>query len=329
MFRFFITFLVISCFATNAFADLRTSEFTSEFVTCVKRYEDERLDFVRPGLAESSLMNGSSILPSAPLDGGYWGYMNCINGLDDNDEFGVATSTNPTCPQRIIELPGRQIKIRSAPAGKVVGVLGYFFRCEGGAGGASWVSIDGRTINPVGADREVPEPVTEDNCLPKEVTVGQCKFPLPGTQNKRTVESSYGAYYGDDDNNNQGYIRAVCRNGDFDVIESSCFENTCEVGKVVTWHGVDFRGNVSQCQGPVKADGSVEHQSSGVQFFSSLPEAISRTRVLQGNTDMTCKDGVWQPPQSSSGGSCFVKAPEELVCDSINIANERSMFFCE
>lgn len=292
--------------STTTAADLRIYEFTAGFVDCVERHEDEKHDNASAGLAESALMNGNAAL-RGDLKNNYWSYMNCLSDSTAGTRH-RNLRTAATCPELHIELGKRTLNVPPAVDGKRIGVAGVQWVCQSG----QWQRHHGDGDTPT-------EPEEPAACAATTIQQAQCTFNLAsrGHHEGISVESEssalgdggYSAFY-------QGKLRAMCVDGEFEVLEQSCQAQVCEVGQIMTWLATeddDREGddNAVSCFGPVEANGWVTQADEELRYYSQLGEARQKTKRRVGRAEYRCDSGRWQVELSE----CRLKRQQELHCD--------------
>jgi hypothetical protein len=306
-------------------AQLRTYSFTADFVDCVKGYASELDDFTVPGVSDSALMNGRTVITGGvELDGDYWNYMDCLSkarGGTANEALTTATR----CPAIDISLGGKRLSINSGREGKNIGVSGYFWRCSNGA----WVRTTGVNRDPVGGDENIDTPDTRTSCdsVVKTDGGGNCSFNLGPTTHGRVVEDFFGPKFGDDAEF-QGYGRYVCQGGNYEAVSVRCNPSSCQAGESVAW--VDTQGViVSRCDGSVNNAGFASQSSPHKTYYPSLVEAKLRTVITSGSAQFTCHNSEWVLPKNNPVKACAAKLSSELECGTIIIDGIKKLYFCE
>jgi hypothetical protein len=324
----FIFASLLSAVSGYTHAQLRTYSFTADFVGCVKGYASELDDFTVPGVADSSLMNGRTVITGGTeLNGDYWNYMDCLSkarGGTTNE----ALATAIRCPAIDVSLGGKKLSINSGREGKNIGVSGYFWRCTGGA----WVRAAGIERDPIDGNENIDTPDTRTSCdsVVKTDVDGNCSFNLGSTTHGRVVEDFFGPKFGDEAEF-QGYGRYVCQGGSYQAVSVRCTPSACQAGTPVSWVGVsDGLGSIiSRCDGLVDEVGFARQSNVPKTYYPSLIEAKLRTVSTSGSAQFACHDSEWVLPKTNPVKACSRKPSSELECGTIVIDGIKELYFCE
>lgn len=311
--------LLLSATANANASDMKVYDFTVDFVDCVKNYDAESDEYVRPGNSESSLMNGRATL-NGGFDGNYWGYMNCLS----KSRGGTQNSTlqkGKTCPELYVTTPRGQVYIPPGVDGKRVGVLGSFWVCNG----SSWNADSGKILQPGGGGTPAPA-IPSTDCAAKVLTSGNCRFSFPAMTHGSALLKRYGPVHGNP-GTYEGEMVAQCTNGVMASVSATCSISQCVVGSAVSWGGITKSGQSALCSGSVSYDGSAVQQAGQRQYFSSIELALLGTKVVTGSAYFGCESGRWVN-LGSANSICQLKAPVELSCRSEVVAGVKR-FYCE
>lgn len=313
---FYATLVIASIIPLHAEAsrsDLRSYQFTSDFIDCVTRFEDDESEHSRPGKTVSSLMNGSSVL-SGPLGSGYWNYMNCLQPTGTSN---LNVDAARMCPGLSLPIDGRTMYVPPGKDGKIIGLGGRYWECRG----SDWVRIS--SLPDGGA---VSDP-SKKECPSTTLVEGQCQFNLDPTPHGRVVEKEFGRYFGHDSNYN-GSIMASCKNGSFEVVKSNCEPQRCQEGEIVRWGGFGANSadsNSSRCEGEVY-NGIAEQSPPSTRYYPNLEMARDRTVILSGYSEFACRGDRWVP---MPGSVCEQKRSEDLSCQGVRSDNGSTKYFCK
>lgn len=317
--------LLFSIFFYNiSFASqLKIYDFTYSFVECVKSNSSQSDNYTRVGKVDSSLMNGEGIIVSSDLNGSYWDYMDCLspsNSGTQNRNLEEAL----TCPGVNFNLSDRRFYVPPSVDGKKIGIANRFWLCSGG----SWRESDGVIVIPNGQNINTPTPYMSGDCESEIIKSGRCTFELKEAKDGFNSEDQFGSIFGDDWNGYSGNIIANCTNGSFRVMSNTCVIDQCISNEAVEWSNSSGSSgdSLSTCKGNVSYNGDVVTGEQERQYFSSLKEAISLTKVNLGSATFNCREGSWVRPSSAL---CRTKTSSELNCSSIKGAGDGDLFFCQ
>lgn len=302
-------------------SNMKTYGFTSDFVDCVKRHSAESDNYVRHGKSQSSLMNGSGI-SGEPLNSSYWAYMNCLSASNSGTS-NESLSIGRTCRQMSISSPYGTLNIPPGIEGKKIGISGHFFKCSSG----NWVSTSGAITNPGGGEISPEPPENNASCSTETITLGGCYFSLDGTTHGQTSSDKYGPFWGDSDAQAEGEYLAYCRNGNYELVNSSCEPVSCQDGEKVEWGGIGPKGEGVLCSGSVSYNGQVEHNKADPVYYKSLIMARLGTKIISGKASFICKKNKWVLSEGESP-TCSLKASAALDCGS-KTTNGEKLYYCE
>jgi len=284
-------------------SSLKTHAFTKEFVNCVKRHKSDEADYDTVGVADSALMNGTTVLASGGL-GNYWSYMNCLSASSSGDAQASVDSVD-SCAPKYVAVGDNFVYLGGGILGKEIQVSGYNFKCVNG----EWVSTSS-----VGTPSSPCEATT--------MTVGACTFELFGARSDEYVNAVNltGGY--------KGNLVAKCENGGYSIKQQSCEQITCEQGKRVSWFdqtqgsAAASRGVV--CTGEIAVNGVVVAETVPTRYYPTESQARQHTRIAVGESIYACQAGAWHRISSV----CAVKQPNELTCQSVEVGG-KTEFKCQ
>lgn len=306
-------------FVVNA-EEMKVYDFTADFVSCVKQYDAESDEYVRPGVSESSLMNGRSQLNAGSFDANYWAYMSCLTKNRGGTRSGALQKAQ-VCPERYVTTSRGQVYIPSGVSGKRVGVLGSFWVCNG----SNWVTDSGAITLPGGGGKSAPT-VPSTGCAAKSLSSGNCRFDFPAMSHGSALLDRFGPTFGNS-GSYEGEMTALCNNGVISPVSATCVASTCSSGATVSWSGATTSGQSALCSGVVSYDGSASQGASAKQYFSSMELALLGTKIVTGSAYFGCESGRWVN-LGAANSICQLKSPAELRCYSETISGVKR-FYCE
>lgn len=286
-----LSFLFFSAFAN---ADVEQSAFMKAFHECVANYSGEELDDETLGVAESALMNGEFI--NGDIDSGYFSFMDCITPAAVSSPS-VNLDVNASCPHSdytvtafetdiLVQLPYKR-------DGESVQIKGMEFECRSGA----WRFVSALDNNGIDQD-----------CDSQVISESSCSYILPTTKHAG-VATAFNSLAGSD-----GFYRAYCDDGRFEVIDNDCSQATCEEGERVTWADVE-EGEARICQGEVTASGIAVASDNGERVhYTDIATARAQSKILFGTATFSCRNGKWQ--RNVAGSFCRYKTTSEKSCVS-------------
>lgn len=318
MFSIPLMFVVMSASFNVSAAQMKTYEFTSSFTECVKAQTSENTKYTTSGLAESALMNGSSVMNGSSIDGSYWTYMNCLDS-SSSDTANSSSDTGTSCPSFIVSYNGTKLRVPPALPGKTISIKGLNYQCVDG----SWQK---NTTENYGL------PTIANDCSSTTIEISQCSFSLPEAASGRYSTVTYRSNSGTESSSfYDGEAVALCENGDYTIVSSTCEVQTCQQSVESSWSSTSSTSSYSGttqgalCTGTIDAYGYAYTETPELRYFSGLDEAQEKTAISVGEARYYCTNNTWKELAST----CRLKQSQELSCSSRKDANGNYEYACQ